>query len=125
MSTTLVACGAPRPLTAGSSWPPAAIFFSISGNSWSYGLTTGEHKTAVWLKPVLVCQVRFTEWTMDGHLRHPAFQGSEWTSQRPKWCGSVLDRCYERPLPVSDRKAGPRSKTAPQPPRAIQMKSAK
>jgi bifunctional non-homologous end joining protein LigD len=29
----------------------------------------------VWLKPVLVCQVRFTEWTEDGHLRHPAFLG--------------------------------------------------
>jgi bifunctional non-homologous end joining protein LigD len=44
-----------------------------SGSSWSYGLTAAERKTAVWLKPLLVCQVRFTEWTMDGHLRHPAF----------------------------------------------------
>jgi bifunctional non-homologous end joining protein LigD len=29
----------------------------------------------VWLKPVLVCRVRFTEWTKDGHLRYPAFEG--------------------------------------------------
>jgi bifunctional non-homologous end joining protein LigD len=28
----------------------------------------------VWLKPVLVCRVRFTEWTRDGHLRHPCFE---------------------------------------------------
>ena len=28
-----------------------------------------------WLEPRLVCQVRFTEWTQDGLLRHPAFEG--------------------------------------------------
>ena len=31
---------------------------------------------AVWVKPDLVCtQVEFTEWTPDGRLRHPSFQG--------------------------------------------------
>ena len=45
-----------------------------SGRSrWGYGLTAAERRTSVWLKPVLVCQVRFTEWTEEGHLRHPAF----------------------------------------------------
>ncbi len=28
-----------------------------------------------WVKPDLVCEVRFTEWTRDGYLRHPAFLG--------------------------------------------------
>ncbi|MFV8375048.1 non-homologous end-joining DNA ligase [Flavobacterium sp. LB1P71] len=28
-----------------------------------------------WLKPKFVCQVKFTEWTQDGFLRHPVFQG--------------------------------------------------
>lgn len=28
-----------------------------------------------WIKPVLVCQVKFTEWTRDGHLRHPVYLG--------------------------------------------------
>ena len=28
-----------------------------------------------WIKPVLVAQVRFTEWTDDGRLRHPAYLG--------------------------------------------------
>ena len=28
-----------------------------------------------WLKPELVCQVRFQEWTPDGQLRAPSFQG--------------------------------------------------
>jgi bifunctional non-homologous end joining protein LigD len=30
---------------------------------------------AHWVEPKLVCEVAFTEWTRDGHLRHPAFQG--------------------------------------------------
>jgi bifunctional non-homologous end joining protein LigD len=29
----------------------------------------------VWAKPVLVCEVEFAEWTHDGHLRAPSFQG--------------------------------------------------
>ncbi len=28
-----------------------------------------------WVEPRLVCQVRFTEWTRDSHLRHPVFLG--------------------------------------------------
>lgn len=28
-----------------------------------------------WCKPTLVCEVQFTEWTDDGRLRHPSFQG--------------------------------------------------
>ena len=34
-----------------------------------------ERKDAVWLKPKLVCEVEYTEWTRDGRLRHPSFQG--------------------------------------------------
>jgi bifunctional non-homologous end joining protein LigD len=32
-------------------------------------------RDAVWVKPKYVAQVRFTEWTSDGKLRHPAFLG--------------------------------------------------
>jgi bifunctional non-homologous end joining protein LigD len=28
-----------------------------------------------WVKPALVAQFRFVEWTADGHLRHAAFLG--------------------------------------------------
>jgi bifunctional non-homologous end joining protein LigD len=45
------------------------------GSRWGYGLSSEERRTAVWLEPVLVCLVRFTEWTDDGHLRHPLFAG--------------------------------------------------
>jgi bifunctional non-homologous end joining protein LigD len=33
----------------------------------------GRH--AHWVKPDLVCEVSFTEWTTDGKIRHPSFQG--------------------------------------------------
>lgn len=32
-------------------------------------------KTVTWLAPKLVAEVRFTEWTSEGHLRHPSFVG--------------------------------------------------
>lgn len=34
-----------------------------------------ERRDAVWLAPRLVCEVAYTEWTRDGRLRHPSFQG--------------------------------------------------
>jgi len=32
-------------------------------------------RTAVWIKPTLVAEVAFSEWTADNQLRHPSFQG--------------------------------------------------
>lgn len=32
-------------------------------------------KQAHWLQPNLVCDVAFSEWTTEGHLRHPSFKG--------------------------------------------------
>lgn len=29
----------------------------------------------VWIKPELVCNIKYMEWTSDGHLRHPVFMG--------------------------------------------------
>jgi bifunctional non-homologous end joining protein LigD len=34
-----------------------------------------ERRGAVWLEPKLVGEVAYTEWTRDGRLRHPSFQG--------------------------------------------------
>src|SRR5205085_7290759 len=39
------------------------------------GLTAREMRSCAWLEPKLVGQVRFAEWTRDGHLRQPAFLG--------------------------------------------------
>jgi len=40
-----------------------------------WALTKEEMKNFIWLKPELVAQVEFTEWTPDGHLRHSKFVG--------------------------------------------------
>ena len=37
--------------------------------------TTGQARGVTWLKPKLVAQIEFSNWTDDGQLRHPAFQG--------------------------------------------------
>lgn len=36
---------------------------------------TGLRDTIQWIEPKLVCQVKFTEWTDDMHLRHPVYLG--------------------------------------------------
>ncbi|QMT62063.1 DNA ligase D [Legionella sp. PC997] len=33
------------------------------------------YKTAIWVKPELVCEVEYIEWTSEGILRHPSFKG--------------------------------------------------
>jgi len=39
------------------------------------GITQDDLRAFVWLKPKIVCQVDFVEWTVDNHLRHPKFTG--------------------------------------------------
>ena len=50
---------------------------------------------AHWVAPKLVAQVRFTEWTRDGSMRHPAFLGLR-DDKRPADCHR------ERPVPASE-----------------------
>jgi len=40
---------------------------------WGQGLTKEKMKDCRWLKPVLVGQFEFTEWTPENHLRHSRF----------------------------------------------------
>jgi bifunctional non-homologous end joining protein LigD len=42
---------------------------------WGGGVTAEQMKEMRWLKPSAVAQVRFVEWTAEGHLRHAAFLG--------------------------------------------------
>ncbi len=39
------------------------------------GMGAGEWSAVHWVKPRLLCEVAFTEWTHDGRVRHPSFQG--------------------------------------------------
>jgi bifunctional non-homologous end joining protein LigD len=40
---------------------------------WGWGVTAEQMAEMRWLTPRLVAQVRFVEWTADGHLRHASF----------------------------------------------------
>ena len=42
---------------------------------WGLSLTREDMENCRWLKPQLVAQIEFTEWTPDGHLRHSSFAG--------------------------------------------------
>jgi bifunctional non-homologous end joining protein LigD len=44
-------------------------------NRWDQGLSTADMKRCHWVKPKMVCQVKFTEWTRDDRLRQPVFLG--------------------------------------------------
>lgn len=39
------------------------------------GMTAAGMREVTWLRPKMVCQVRFAEWTEDGQLRQPVFLG--------------------------------------------------
>lgn len=54
-----------------------------------------------WVRPELVAEVAFTEWTGDGRLRHPSFQGLR-EDKRPR------EVKREVPQPVPARKGGGR-----------------
>jgi bifunctional non-homologous end joining protein LigD len=48
---------------------------SSKTSHWGGGVTPEQMKEIQWVSPELVAQVRFVEWTADGHLRHAAFLG--------------------------------------------------
>jgi ATP dependent DNA ligase C terminal region len=53
--------------------PEGANLPEAKSGRWGEGLTAEKMKECRWLKPVLVGQVEFVEWTLDGHLRHSRF----------------------------------------------------
>jgi bifunctional non-homologous end joining protein LigD len=42
---------------------------------WGGGVTAEQMSEMQWLRPAAVAQIRFVEWTAEGHLRHAAFLG--------------------------------------------------
>jgi bifunctional non-homologous end joining protein LigD len=42
---------------------------------WGAGLTAKKMADCRWLKPALVAQIEFLEWTGENHLRHTKFVG--------------------------------------------------
>ena len=59
---------------------PDAVTFAfldqvIKDKCWGGGVTADEMREMQWVKPELVAQIRFVEWTAEGRLRHAAFLG--------------------------------------------------
>jgi bifunctional non-homologous end joining protein LigD len=42
---------------------------------WGQDITPAVMKRCHWVKPVLIAQVKFTEWTHDNQFRQPVFLG--------------------------------------------------
>jgi bifunctional non-homologous end joining protein LigD len=54
---------------------PFADLPSSRTGHWGEGVTVEDMKILKWVKPTLVAEIAFTEWTRDGNLRHSAFVG--------------------------------------------------
>ena len=55
---------------------PSCPFVNLpeaSAGCWGQGLTAAKMKDCVWLRPEMVGQFKFLEWTPSDHLRHPSF----------------------------------------------------
>jgi bifunctional non-homologous end joining protein LigD len=69
-------------------------------------------RNAHWVKPALVAEVEFTEWTDDGKIRHPSFQGLR-RDKKPKSVVREREKAAEptpttRPPRRSRSEGGPR-----------------
>jgi bifunctional non-homologous end joining protein LigD len=54
---------------------PFANLPSPKTGRWGEGITAEDMATFTWVKPKLVAEIAFTEWTAGGSLRHAAFVG--------------------------------------------------
>ena len=57
---------------------PDCLFANLpepQSGHWGQGLTEAKMKNCRWLKPVLVGEFEFVQWTRDKHLRHSRFLG--------------------------------------------------
>ena len=55
---------------------PFANLPSTSSGHWGSGITEADMHALRWVKPRIVVEVSFTEWTRDGSLRHASFLGT-------------------------------------------------
>jgi ATP-dependent DNA ligase len=63
---------------------------------WGGGVGAEEMRAMGWVRPQLVAQVRFVEWTADGQLRHSVFLGL----RTDKHAKDVRARVFSTPSPM-------------------------
>jgi len=56
-------------------------------------------KRCHWVEPVLVSQIKFTEWTGDDPLRHPVFLGLQSDKEPKRWFAN--SKAPSRPQMIS------------------------
>jgi len=54
---------------------PFADLPNSGSDRWGGGVTADEMHEMQWVRPAMVVQIRFVEWTAEGRLRHAAFVG--------------------------------------------------
>jgi bifunctional non-homologous end joining protein LigD len=54
---------------------PLAVRKPLFDRAAMTGIGSAEFKSIHWVRPEVLCEVTFTEWTGDGRIRHPSFQG--------------------------------------------------
>ncbi len=64
-----------------------------------------KERDAIWVRPRHAAQVTFTEWTRDGKLRHPSFQGLR-EDKRPEECTRERAAAPVRPVPPPVKRTG-------------------
>jgi ATP-dependent DNA ligase len=69
---------------------PFANLPEARSGRWGQGLAKAKMAECQWLKPVLVGQFEFLEWTGDNHLRHSKFVGLR-EDKKAKGCRSRMN----------------------------------
>jgi bifunctional non-homologous end joining protein LigD len=78
---------------------------SLSRPTSPFDIGTPTGRGHHWVEPKLVCEVRFTDWTKDGGIRHPTFLGLR-EDKRPEECfreGEVQLNLLPPPSPPTSR----------------------
>ncbi|WP_207533101.1 DNA ligase D [Desertivirga arenae] len=65
-----------------------------------------QEKSVTWVKPELVCEVTFSEWTDDNMLRHPVFKGLREDKAAKEVAAEYTDKKNESSSPAANLKKG-------------------
>jgi bifunctional non-homologous end joining protein LigD len=67
----------------------------LKTNTWPFVVKPKTNEPVQWVKPKLVAEVKFSEWTADGRMRHPVFLGLR-EDKKPEQCRFELEQDTDR-----------------------------
>ncbi len=77
---------------------------SLKTNACPFAEPPKTNERVQWVKPRLVAQVKFSEWTADGRMRHPVFLGLR-HDKKPEECTFEVKKDTDRMLSKAGRKS--------------------